>query len=158
MDYLNDPKTRALLGVSPTLANITFASCNHVVGGAFRGAMDKFRVQVSSALTHSYTLHLIEITNTQNQFYLEALLDRGISALIYAGSYDWICNWIGNKRMVEGLEWSGAEEFRKEELKTWSVAGESNGPAGRFKSAGGLTFLTIEGAGHMVSISAQSLS
>ena len=53
--------------------------------------------------------------------------------------------------MVDSLEWSGAKEFKKQELSAWTAEGEKR--AGRFKSAGGLTFLTIEGAGHMVWVS-----
>ena len=29
------------------------------------------------------------------QYYIEALLDRGVRALIYVGEHDWGCNWVG---------------------------------------------------------------
>ena len=61
--------------------------------------------------------------------------------------------------MVDSLEWYGAEQFRKEELKGWGLCdaqsasasdSEAKGVKGLFKSSGDLTFLTIYGAGHMV--------
>lgn len=47
------------------------------------------------------------------------------------------------------MEWSGGDEWRKEGLGEWSVDG-SNGIAGKIRSSGGLTFVTVDGAGHMV--------
>lgn len=68
--------------------------------------------------------------------------------LIYIGTYDWICNWVGNERWTLELEWSGQEKFVGQgALRDWSVGGKV---AGRTRSAGGLTFATIDGAGHMV--------
>jgi carboxypeptidase C (cathepsin A) len=81
--------------------------------------------------------------------YVAALLERGVQALIYVGKYDWICNHVGNEAWTTELEWSGREEFAKQPLKDWSVDGKT--PAGSTRSAKGLTFLTIEGAGHLVS-------
>lgn len=45
------------------------------------------------------------------------------------------------------MEWSGQEEFRAQPLKDWNVDGKR---VGKVRSAKGLTFATIEGAGHMV--------
>ncbi|KZS95435.1 serine carboxypeptidase [Sistotremastrum niveocremeum HHB9708] len=131
-DYLNDPETRKLLGVSPALENVTFSSCNMAVGAGFRSNMD--------------------IIRGHTPYYLENLLDRGIKVLIYVGTYDWICNWVGNEAMVDALEWHGASDFKDQKLKAWSTikGQEVSSPAGKVKSSGGLTFLTIEGAGHMV--------
>ena len=28
------------------------------------------------------------------QYYIGALLERGVRALIYVGANDWICNWV----------------------------------------------------------------
>jgi cathepsin A (carboxypeptidase C) len=45
-EYLNRPETRKLLGVSQTLDNMTFSSCNEAVGAAFIASMDGVHVQV----------------------------------------------------------------------------------------------------------------
>ena len=49
--------------------------------------------------------------------------------------------------MVSALDWSGKESFNSEPLRAWSVDGKV---AGETKSVDGLTWLTIDGAGHMV--------
>lgn len=100
------------------------------------------------------------------QLQIAALLERGVRALIYVGANDWICNWVralqfprislisaaddsqvGNERMTAGLEWYGQAEFVQQPLREWQVDGKV---AGVTKSAGPLTFVTIDGAGHMV--------
>lgn len=50
---------------------------------------------------------------------------------------------------MRALEWSGADEWRKEALGEWNIPG-GEAVAGKVRSSGGLTFATIEGAGHMV--------
>jgi len=79
--------------------------------------------------------------------YIAALLEREVRVLIYVGTYDWICNWVGNERWTLALEWSGKEEFVTQSLRDWQVGGKR---AGRARSAKGLTFATVDGAGHMV--------
>jgi len=131
-EYINSPAVREDLGVSKALINQNITTCNNDLNGRFAQSLDMFRVQTS--------------------FFLESLLERGVKVLIYVGALDWICNWVGNRRMSEALDWRGAESFRKQELKPWSrIKGEEvEKPAGQFKSSGDLTFLTIYGAGHMV--------
>lgn len=70
-----------------------------------------------------------------------------IKLVLTQGSYDWICNHVGNERWTLALEWSGHSEFASKELRDWLVDGK---PAGHTRSAGGFTFATITGAGHMV--------
>jgi carboxypeptidase C (cathepsin A) len=85
-----------------------------------------------------------------SQDYVGGLLERGVRVLIYVGTHDWICNWVGNERMTLALEWSGAGAFRGEPLRPWVVEGEV---AGLTRSARGLTFAQVAGAGHMVRFS-----
>ncbi|KAF9240280.1 serine carboxypeptidase [Melanogaster broomeanus] len=66
---------------------------------------------------------------------------------IYIGTYDWICNWVGNERWTFLMPWTGQEAFVSQPLREWEVDGHV---AGKVRSAGGLTFATIDGAGHMV--------
>ena len=83
--------------------------------------------------------------------------------LIYVGTYgeqsltalvlgtdrvsDWICNWVGNEAFTLAMEWSGQDAFTSTPLLDWHVDGHT---AGKVRTAGPLTFLTIYGAGHMV--------
>ncbi|KAJ7496982.1 Alpha/Beta hydrolase protein [Mycena latifolia] len=125
--YLDRPKVRTMLGVDPSLTS-NFSSCSSKVGYAFSYQLDEYR-------------------NTQ--YYVAALLERGVRVLIYVGTYDWICNWVGNERWTLAMEWSGQEEFSRQELYPWGSA-EGNSRIGLARSAMGLTFATVEGAGHMV--------
>ena len=70
-----------------------------------------------------------------------------MKVLIYVGTYDWICNWVGNEKWTLALEWMGRDVFTKQELKEWKVNGKV---AGRTRSANGLTFATVDDAAHMV--------
>jgi len=125
-DYLDAPETRKMLGAeSPG----KFTICSNVVGRNFVSHLDKW--------AH------------HTQDYVTALLDRGVRVLIYAGTYDWQCNWVANKLWVDKLEWSGRSAYAKESWRGWYVDG---GKAGETKSAGPLTFATVLGAGHMISL------
>ncbi|KAJ7039097.1 serine carboxypeptidase [Mycena alexandri] len=115
--YLDRPDVRSMLGVDPSLTT-NFSSCSDEVGYAFVGKLDGFK-------------------NTQH--YVAALLERGVRVLIYVGTYDWICNWVGNERWTLAMD----------NLKPWGT-GKTNSRIGLTRSAMGLTFATIEGAGHMV--------
>lgn len=134
--YLNDPSMRSLLGVT---APQNFTSCASGVGMGFRAHMDKY------------------VAPTQH--YIAELLARGVRVLIYAGTYDWQCNWVANRLWVEQLEWAGQKEFNAQEWKTWGLGDnvtEKTG-AGITKSSGLLTFASVWGAGHMVRASAVDL-
>lgn len=126
-EYLNSPEVRELLGVeSPN----NFSACANDVGRGFNVYMDKY------------------VTPTQH--YVAELLERDVRMLIYAGTYDWQCNWVANKLWIEKLDWSGREAFSRtlNEWDTWTVG---NTTVGITKTAGPLTFATIAGAGHMMS-------
>ncbi|KXN88058.1 hypothetical protein AN958_07790 [Leucoagaricus sp. SymC.cos] len=122
--YLDQSPLRAKLGVDPVTGN--FSACDDQVGTLFYQNLDEFH---------------------RTHYHIAALLERGVRALIYVGTYDWICNWFGNERWTLNLDWSGKEEYVKEELREWSVDGEK---AGMVRSKGGLTFATVDAAGHMV--------
>ncbi|KAG6375076.1 Alpha/Beta hydrolase protein [Boletus reticuloceps] len=124
-DFLNYPDTRAMLGAeSPG----NFTMCSDEVGSNFISHLDKW-----SHHTHDY---------------VAALLERGIRVLIYAGTYDWQCNWVANKLWVDKLDWTGNEAYKKKVWRTWLVNGNA---AGETKTSGKLTFASVYGAGHMMS-------
>jgi len=77
------------------------------------------------------------------------ILERGISVFIYAGDADFICNWMGNQAWTEALEWPGAKKFRAAATKDFKV-NKNVQSAGVYKTAEGLTFMRVYGAGHMV--------
>ncbi|KJA20867.1 hypothetical protein HYPSUDRAFT_68192 [Hypholoma sublateritium FD-334 SS-4] len=123
--YLDRPEIRAQLGVDPSIKD-PFPPYSVAVNSAFTANLDEYR---------------------PTQHYVAALLERGVRALIYVGKNDWICNHVGNEAWTRALEWTGHAEFSGEPLRAWNVSGVQ---AGMTRSAQGLTFATIEGAGHMV--------
>ncbi|OCH89475.1 serine carboxypeptidase [Obba rivulosa] len=122
--FLDRKDVRRTLGVDSSVGN--FSSCNNDVNAAFHARWDGM---------------------FPTQYYIAALLERGVRALIYVGANDWICNWVGNERMTLGLEWTGQAAFVAQPLREWEVNGTA---AGLTRSAGPFTFATIFGAGHMV--------
>mmetsp|Transcript_4680 Transcript_4680/g.12062 ORF Transcript_4680/g.12062 Transcript_4680/m.12062 type:complete len:501 (+) Transcript_4680:335-1837(+) len=78
---------------------------------------------------------------------LPPMLESGVRGLIYAGDQDFICNWMGNARWVDALEWSGAAEYNKTQPKQFAIDGE---PAWESRTANTLTFMKVYDAGHMV--------
>lgn len=86
---------------------------------------------------------------TQNlEVHIPGTLAAGIEVLVYAGDQDFICNVEGNRRWVESMVWDGQLEFAQAPLTDWVL--DSDAVAGQFRSAKGLTFLNVHGAGHMV--------
>lgn len=128
------PSTRALLGVSDS-APRNFSACSSAVGQAFSSHMDKWAVHT--------------------QDYIANLLDRGVRVLIYAGTYDWQCNYVANKMWVEKLQWHGSALYTSSEWRDWSLdtgLGGSSPKVGEVKETPLLSFVTIRGAGHMIRI------
>ncbi|SNX86992.1 related to PRC1 - carboxypeptidase y, serine-type protease [Melanopsichium pennsylvanicum] len=124
--YLDRDDVRNLVGAMPKDQIGKFASCNEDVNAGFSSMLD---------MAHD------------NGFNVAGLLERGIKALIYVGTLDWICNHNGNYEWVSTLDWSGSEAWKKGKSYDWVVDGET---AGRTQSGGGLTWATVYEAGHMV--------
>ncbi|KAF6140298.1 hypothetical protein GIB67_000346, partial [Kingdonia uniflora] len=118
--FLNQKSVRGSLGVG----DIEFVSCSPTVYQAM--LMDWMRN--------------LEVG-------IPALLEDGIKMLIYAGEYDLICNWLGNSRWVQAMEWSGQQEFVASDSVPFLVDGAE---AGELKTYGPLSFLKVHDAGHMV--------
>ncbi|KAL4259153.1 Carboxypeptidase [Pleurotus pulmonarius] len=104
MDYMNLNSTRKLLGAE---APGEFSSCSSAVSAGFAAHMDKW---------HSPT-----------QVYVAQLLERGVRILIYAGTYDWQCNWVANKLWLEKLDWSGKDDYNLAQFSDWTVDGNKAG-------------------------------
>jgi len=122
--YLNLPDVRKTLGVDK--AHGPWSSCDNLVGTNFHASLD----QVG-----------------KTWLYVSNLLERGVRILNYAGTYDFICNHVGNEMWMERLAWSGKKGFNNESLTEWKVDGKV---AGSYKSYNNLSLLKVYYAGHMV--------
>eukprot|EP00253_Pinus_taeda_P033117 PITA_33117 len=78
---------------------------------------------------------------------IPTLLEDGVKLLVYAGEYDLICNWLGNSRWVNSMDWFGKDNFKKAPIKSFLVDDKE---AGLITSYGPLSFLKVHDAGHMV--------
>jgi carboxypeptidase D len=70
-----------------------------------------------------------------------------VPVVIYAGQWDLMANHLGQRRVLNAMEWSGAEAFASATRYVWVVNGM---PAGWAETAGHLTYLCVAQAGHMV--------
>ena len=123
--YLNLPEVQDTLGVETPF---NFTGSSNSVWNNFNAHLDKW--------------------NFPTQYYVASLLDRGIPILIYAGTFDWQCNWVANKLWVDKLEWSGKDAYKDASWEDWFVGGYK---AGEIKETPLLTFATVRSAGHMIS-------
>merc|ERR1711953_899868 len=97
--YLNDPDVQKQLGVK-----MKFESCNLIVNKAF-------------TLDFMKNYHML----------IPPMLAAGIDVLIYAGDQDFICNWFGNEKWVQKLNWTHTAEFDAAAKKPYVVTGKEVG-------------------------------
>lgn len=76
------------------------------------------------------------------------VLESGIQVLAQQGDKDFVCNWEGGYNWVQNLDWHHKDAFVKQELK--EQLNQDNELQAWGKSEGGLTFLKVKDAGHMV--------
>ena len=70
--FLSRPDIRESIGVDPSVP-VNFTGCNLDIYLRFQEALDQ---------------------QFPTEYYIAALLERGIRVLIYVGANDWVCNWV----------------------------------------------------------------
>lgn len=75
------------------------------------------------------------------------VLESKRRVLVYSGDQDFICNYLGGLEWANTTKWASQSEFQAAPFKDWLVGGVKSG---RVKAYGDLTFLSVDGAGHMV--------
>ncbi|KAJ2522349.1 hypothetical protein H4217_000807 [Coemansia sp. RSA 1939] len=126
--YANHPDVQKALDIRPI--SRPFELCDHEVQMSFVESGDEFSDVVSAE-------------------WLPMLLNAGIPALVYAGDADLICNWMGIKELLLHLSWYGRPGFALAPDVPWTNRADGS-VAGSARVFGGLSFLRIHGAGHMV--------
>mmetsp|Transcript_37299 Transcript_37299/g.97298 ORF Transcript_37299/g.97298 Transcript_37299/m.97298 type:complete len:490 (+) Transcript_37299:54-1523(+) len=119
--YLNQPEVQKELGVSKK-----WGSCNYAVNLLFAQAGDWMK---------------------NYQGLIPDLLADGIKVLIYAGDCDYICNWLGNMKWTQKLDWPHREEFVAAPNNDYKVNGEV---MAKLRTSNGFSFMQVFNAGHMV--------
>jgi len=82
--------------------------------------------------------------------FIETLLNarEGYRVMFYAGQLDVITYHVGVRNMIDGLEWSGAEEFRDTRAEPWKANGDVVSGFGFVTSSRNLTYILMRNAGH----------
>lgn len=70
------------------------------------------------------------------------LLNNDVKVLMYHGDLDFICNWVGGEKAIDGVEWYGQH--------TWKQAAWKNKGYGLHRKFRSLEFIKFSNAGHMV--------
>jgi len=119
--YLNLPSTRQKLGVGDR----TWATCDGTV--------------------YSYFEH----KDFERSFLkdIPKLLASNVSVVMYNGDQDLICNFYGTSAYLDQMTWPGQNNFIKASNHSYVFNGNS---AGSIRTYGGLTFVVVYQAGHMV--------
>lgn len=78
---------------------------------------------------------------------LAKILNKGLRTIIWAGDRDFICNTLGGYRSIHAMDWKYATQFRAAKWRKLSFKGR---PAGIYKTAGSLTYITVFNAGHEI--------
>ncbi|CED82580.1 Serine carboxypeptidases (lysosomal cathepsin A) [Phaffia rhodozyma] len=129
--YLDNPAHRSFLGIDPHVGN--FTGCDSKVGMDFAQSGDH---------------------TGKTWFYVASLLEHGIKFLIYAGKYDFQCNFIHQIQWTSRLEWTHSVGFNEQPIVPWymnqSDSIDEDRSVGEWRTYGGLTYVSIKGAGHMV--------
>ena len=84
---------------------------------------------------------------------LAQALDAGVNVTFYYGKQDTACNYYGALAMANSsIAWGGAASWSRAATRPLSVAGAVVGSirSGAGPSGATLSFVTAEGAGHMV--------
>ena len=76
-------------------------------------------------------------------------LDSGIPVTFLYGKTDTACNYVGGYAMANSISWKGTQDFASQKLQPLLLFGSQIGAT---KTFGGLTWVEIESAGHMVPI------
>ncbi|PWN33593.1 alpha/beta-hydrolase [Meira miltonrushii] len=132
--FLNATKTKKALGIDKSGAGDkhdgSYASCSDKVFSRFSKTGDGAK---------------------DSTWAVKDLLENDIRVLLYAGERDFICNYLGIQAWSLDLQWSGRDEFRKQELVPWyHPAPKQEEVAGVQRTYGNLTFLTIRESSHFV--------
>ena len=96
--------------------------------------------------------HLVEmflLTDWVGEFKdaVSVVLSSGRRVMVYSGKEDYVCNYLRGLEWTNATLWKGTEEFDAAVFKDWHVDGEV---AGQVKNYDKLTFVQVEGVGHMI--------
>lgn len=75
------------------------------------------------------------------------VLASGVQVMLYYGMQDTVCNYVGGEAVVASIPWSEQQTFNSIPYTDFALAGAT---VGSIRSLAGLSFMLVEGSGHMV--------
>jgi carboxypeptidase C (cathepsin A) len=138
-----------MLSVSPTSRDIEALLNSEYIRTLIRTDPQPANFAILSEPVYEAFVRAGDMEDTTTTAYLAGLLERGVRVLIYAGMYDAAASWLDNERMTRIIPWSGRAAFAGVPMREWNVGGAA---AGKVRSSGLLTYASIYGAGHLVSL------
>ncbi|KAJ4005534.1 hypothetical protein NW766_011084 [Fusarium irregulare] len=78
---------------------------------------------------------------------LSRIVRDGVQVLIWAGDSDYVCNWVGTKRVADAVDWPRKKEFADKSLQPYRVQSVQKAT---FKSVNNLHYARVFDAGHNV--------
>lgn len=130
--FYNSPKVKAALN-APT--NITWHGC--------RWGSGRRRL----AADHPHRRLYMDNDRPFNVApYIAELLDDGIPVMVYNGDRDMTTNMVGSELILNGMKWSGKDDWLDAPRGLWKT---NDYPAGWAKEHKGLTFIVVYNSGHM---------
>jgi len=148
--FFNDPKVKEMLHVTGPALEHYWHGCQ---AGSGRRQRRNLReddvVEEEDVLRHHRRLYMDNDRPISVVPYIAELVDNGIPVLVYNGDRDMTTNMVGTELCLNGMEWSGKDEWLDAPRGLWNV---NDYPAGWAKEQGDLTFVVVYNSGHMVRI------
>lgn len=76
-------------------------------------------------------------------------LNAGVPITFYYGKQDTACNYVGGMALANAIPYAQQADFNKADMTPLEIAGAE---VGQIKTAGGLVFMQVDMAGHMVGL------
>jgi len=94
------------------------------------------------------TIAISDVVDDEHSFeYDVPVILSQVPVIVYAGLNDFAANYVGQIMWTTQMNWPGQQKFNDTSFENWNSNGKL---AGQFKSAMGLTLVTVIGSGHMV--------
>ncbi|KAK4169619.1 putative carboxypeptidase S1 [Cladorrhinum sp. PSN259] len=123
VSYLNRDEVKISIGVPVKMG---FVGCLESISDRFEESGDQAR---------SFLGQLGEVVR------------MGVNVLVWAGDADWVCNWMGNFDLIQGINFPNQQEFVNKPVVPFTVNGQVYG---EYKTVNNLSWLRVYNSGHMV--------
>jgi hypothetical protein len=145
-EFFNNPTVKEVLHAP---AATYWQGC--IPGAGRRRLNGREKIQENRGLMRRLIASFLEHDRPQSTVpYIAELLDGGVRVMAYNGDRDLSCNAAGTERLLNDMQWSGADEWYATKRGLWAV---NNEPAGYAKSLKGLDFVVVYNSGHLVPVS-----